>query len=177
MYRKILIFGAIAGLLVGGFLYGMTVANAGKPPLQYGMLIGYASILVALTFVFVGIKRHRDEDRGGAIRFWPALGMGLAMSLVASLLYVVAWEAALATTGMDFAAEYGRQVLEQKRAAGASEAQLAALSAQMAAFAKQYANPMFRMPMTFVEIFPVGVLVSLVSAALLRKPGFMPAKR
>ena len=177
MYRKILIFGAIAGLLVGGFLYGMTVANAGKPPLQYGMLIGYASMLVALSLVFVGIKRHRDQDLGGAIRFLPALFMGLGISFVAGILYVVAWEAALATTGMDFAAEYGRQLIDQQRAAGASEAQLAALSAQMASFAKQYANPMFRMPMTFVEIYPVGVVVSLVSAALLRRPGFMPAKR
>ena len=177
MFRKILIFGAIAGLIVGGILFGMTVAHGDKPPLRYGMLIGYASMLVALSFVFVGIKRHRDEDLGGAIRFLPALGMGLAISLVAGIFYVVAWEAALATTGMDFAAEYGRQVLDQKRAAGASEAQLAELATQMAAFAKQYANPMFRIPMTFVEIFPVGVLVSLVSAALLRKPGFMPAKR
>lgn len=177
MFRRILIFGAVAGLIVGGFLFGTTVANAGKPPVQYGMLIGYASMLVALTFVFVGIKRHRDEDLGGAIRFLPAFGMGLAISLVAAVFYVVAWEAALAVTGMDFAAEYGRQVIEQKRAAGATEAQLAALSAQMAAFAKQYADPMFRIPMTFVEIYPVGALVSLVSAALLRRPGFMPAKR
>src|SRR3546814_12654255 len=35
---------------------------------------------------------------------------------------------------------------------------------------------MFRLPMTFVEIFPVGVLVSLVSAAVLRNPRVLPAR-
>jgi hypothetical protein len=46
----------------------------------------------------------------------------------------------------------------------------------MEAFKLQYANPMIRMPMTFAEIFPVGLLVSLVSAGLLRNPRFLPAR-
>lgn len=40
----------------------------------------------------------------------------------------------------------------------------------------QYANPLFRLPMVFAEIFPVGVLVSLISAALLRNRRFLPAR-
>jgi len=31
--------------------------------------------------------------------------------------------------------------------------------------------------MTFIEIFPVGVLVSLVSAGLLRNSRFLPVRR
>ena len=45
-----------------------------------------------------------------------------------------------------------------------------------AAFAKNYANPLYRLPITFVEMFPVGVLISLVSAALLRNSRFLPAR-
>ena len=60
---------------------------------------------------------------------------------------------------------------------GASAEAIAKLSAEMAEFKVQYANPMFRLPMTFVEIFPVGVLVSLFSAALLRNSRFLPARR
>jgi hypothetical protein len=47
----------------------------------------------------------------------------------------------------------------------------------MAEFKVMYANPWFRLPMVFSEIFPVGVLVSLVSAAMLRRPTFLPARR
>ncbi len=47
----------------------------------------------------------------------------------------------------------------------------------METFKAQYANPLFRLPMTFIEIFPVGVLVSLISAAILRNPRVLPARR
>ena len=77
----------------------------GRPPLPYGVALGYLIMLVALSTVFVAIKRRRDTALGGAIRFWPAFGMGLAISLVASLFYVVAWEAALTVTGMGLCAE------------------------------------------------------------------------
>ena len=97
--------------------------------------------------------------------------------IFAAVFYVVAWEAVLAITDMDFIATYSSAMLEQARAEGASAEALAKLAADMEAMKVQYANPLFRLPMTFVEIFPVGVLVSLVSAALLRNPRFLPARR
>lgn len=178
MLRKILIFGVISGLIVGLASFAMTVAMAGAPlPLEYGMFYGYTTMLVALSFVFVGIKRHRDLDLGGVIRFWPALGMGLAISFIASVFYVLAWEAAMAVTGMDFAGEYSRFLIDQQRAQGASAEALAKLSAELEQFKTQYADPLFRLPMTFTEMFPVGVLVSALSAGLLRNHRFLPIRR
>lgn len=175
MLRRILSCGAVAGLIVGVPLFGSSVAMEGQPP-PYGMVIGYLTMLIALSLVFVAIKRHRDADLGGVIRFWPAFGLGLGISAVASLFYIAAWEAALAVTGADFAGEYAKAMIERKRAAGASEEALAQLAVEMEAFAAQYANPLFRLPMSFAEIFPVGVLVSAVSAALLRNSRFLPAR-
>ena len=95
MFRKILFWGTVAGLVVGAILFGTTVSMAGKPPsMGLGMLIGYTSMLLALSAIFVGVKRHRDEQLGGVIGFWPALGMGLGITLVAGVFYVLAWEAA-----------------------------------------------------------------------------------
>lgn len=177
MLRTILKYGVIAGLVAGGFMAGTFVAFSGMPPLKYGMLIGYTTMLIALSAVFVGIKRHRDVDRGGVIRFWPAFGVGLGVSFIAGVFYVAAWEAVQAVTGMDFASSYARAIIESEKAKGASAEALAKLSADMAVFKRQYADPLFRLPMTFVEIFPVGVLVSLVSAGLLRNSRFLPARR
>jgi hypothetical protein len=78
---------------------------------------------------------------------------------------------------MDFATTYAEAMLENARARGASAEALATMRAELDAFKVQYADPLFRLPMTFMEIFPVGVLVSLVSAALLRNPRFLPARR
>ena len=177
MLRTILKYGVIAGLVVGGFELVTFTAFSGMPPLKYGMLIGYTTMLIALSAVFVGIKRHRDVDRGGVIGFWPAFGIGLGVSFIAGIFYVLAWEAVQAMTHMDFATSYANAIIASEKAKGASAESLAKLSADMAAFKVQYANPMFRLPMTFAEIFPVGVLVSLVSAGLLRNSRFLPARR
>jgi hypothetical protein len=177
MLRTILKYGVIAGLVVGGFEIVTFVAFSGMPPMKYGMVIGYTTMLIALSAVFVGIKQHRDVDRGGVIGFWAALGVGLGVSFIAGIFYVVAWEAVQAMTHMDFATSYANAIIASEKAKGASAEALAKLSTDMAAFKVQYANPMYRLPMTFAEIFPVGVLVSLVSAGLLRNNRFLPARR
>jgi hypothetical protein len=175
MLKKILVYGVIAGLVAGLAMSAMVVFARGNAP-SHGMLIGYTIMLVALSTIFVAVKRHRDEAQGGVIRFWPAFGLGLGISFVAGILYVIAWEATVAMTHIDFAGGYAASLIEQKRAAGASAAELAKFTAEMARFKVQYANPLYRLPMTFIEIFPVGVLVSLVAAALLRNPRFLPAR-
>ena len=177
MLRSILRYGAIAGLVVGGFELVTFTVFSGMPPLKYGMVIGYTTMLIALSTVFVGIRRHRDVDRGGVIGFWPALGVGLGDSLIAAISDVAAWEAVQVMTHMDFAASYATAIIASEKAKGTSAEALAKLSADMAAFKVQYANPMYRLPMTYAEIFPVGVLVSLVSAGLLRNSRFLPARR
>jgi hypothetical protein len=177
MLRTILKYGVIAGLIVGGFEVGTVAAFSGMPPLKYGMVIGYTTMLIALSAVFVGIKRHRDVDRGGVIGFWPAFGVGLGISFIAGIFYVAAWEVVQAMTHMDFASSYAQASIASEKAKGASAEALAKLTADMETFKVQYADPMFRLPMTFVEIFPVGVLVSLLSAGLLRNSRFLPARR
>jgi hypothetical protein len=177
MLRKLLFYGVVAGLVVGLTLFTMTVVTKGRIPMgAAGMALGYLTMLVALSAVFVGIKRHRDLDRGGIIRFWPAFGMGVAISFIASVLYVLSWEAALAVTQADFPEIFAQAMIEQEKARGAGAEALAKVAADMQQFKTQYANPLFRMPMTFVEIFPVGLLVSLFSAGLLRNPRVLPAR-
>ncbi|MET0375011.1 MAG: DUF4199 domain-containing protein [Rhizorhabdus sp.] len=177
MLRKISIYGAIAGLIVGIPLFAMSVALAGEPPLPYGMALGYLIMLVALSTVFVAVKRHRDGPLGGVIRFWPAFAMGLAISIVAGIFYVIAWEAAMTITQADPIEPFVRQTIAEARAAGKSAQEIAKIVAEWNAFRADYANPLFRIPVTLTEIMPVGLLVSLVSAGLLRNPRFLPAHR
>jgi hypothetical protein len=122
------------------------------------------------------MKQHRDQALGGVIRFWPALGLGLAIAAVASVAYVLVFEVYLALTHYTFMDQYTAQILEGKRAAGVTGAAYAREAAEMDEMRRQYANPLFRLPMTFIEIFPVGLLIAVVSAVLLRNPRFLPAR-
>jgi hypothetical protein len=176
MWRNILKYGLIAGLVVAIPMNLMMVTMHDHAPLAWGMVFGYVTMLVALSAVFIAIKRYRDTELGGVIGFWPALALGLGISVIAGIIYSLAWELSLALTHMDFATAYASTLIAEKKAAGASAETIAQLTAEMDAFKVQYANPLFRMPMTFAEIFPVGVLVSLVSAALLRNSRFLAAR-
>lgn len=177
MWSNILKYGVISGLVVGALMILTFTAFDGMPPLKYGMAIGYATMLIALSAVFVGIKRHRDIDRGGVIGFWRALGVGLGISFIASIFYMVTWEIVQGMMDSDFATAYSQAYLASEKAAGASAEALAKMAADMETFKVMYQDPMFRLPMTFIEIFPIGVLVSLVSAGLLRNPRVLPARR
>lgn len=176
MLKTIVAYGVVAGLIVGVTLSAIIIFAAGHEPSATSMAIGYTTMLVGLSLVFVAIKRHRDVELGGVIRFWPAFGLGLGISAVAGVLYVVAWDTACAIAGLDFASDYADALIAQERAKGVSGPALAKFAAEMEAFKTSYANPLYRWPMTFAEIFPVGILVSLVSAALLRNSRFLPAR-
>jgi len=181
MTRIILAYGAIGALIVGSLMVAgmLTWPQDGQPPeanMDGGVVVGYLTQIVALTTVFLGIKHFRDRERGGVVKFLPAFLVGIGISAVASLGWVIAWEIVLAVTKLDFPEVYGQMMLDAARERGASEAELQKIATDSASFGEMYKNPLFRMPITFVEMFPVGVLISLISAALLRNSRFMPAR-
>lgn len=176
MIPFILRYGVIAGLIIGiPMLWRMLAAKPGEVPVV-GMLLTYLVMLVALTAVFLGIKAYRDKVLGGVIRFLPALGLGLGISAVASLVYVVAWEVSSAYSSFDFVAFYKAYMIDSVKATNPSPEVLQKAISDAEDFAAMYANPFYRMPMTFIEMFPVGVLVSLISAAILRNSRVLPAR-
>lgn len=137
--------------------------------------LGYLSMIVAFSFVFVGIRRYRDRELGGVIRFGTAMKVGLGIVLVASLMYVIVWEINLAATDYAFMEDYAASVVAERAAEGASPEEVEAVRAEMTVMTERYRNPLFRLGITFLEIFPVGLVVALISAAILRRPEVLPA--
>ena len=170
MKRIIVVYGTIAGVIVTTAML-VTIASG-----VHSIVLGYLSMLVALSMVFVGIKRYRDEHLGGAIRFWPAVAVGFGISALASLFYALGWEAYLYATDYRFMPEYAASMIEARRAAGASAQEIAQMTAEMDGFIESYQNPLVRLLFTLSEIAPVALIVTVVAAALLRKPGFLPAR-
>lgn len=174
MGRIIWIYGSVAGVVLAssfaiGYLLGAGIDD-------HNVFIGYAVMLLALSMIFVGVKHYRDKELGGVIRFKSAFGVGLGIAAVASLFYVIGWEIYMYATDYSFMKAYVESVIASKQAAGASASEIAKFAAEMKAFEIQYSNPGYRMVMTLTEIAPVGLLVALISASILRKSSFMPAK-
>lgn len=174
MARIILVYGLISGLIIIGGVIATLIFPGGAP--HSSVWLGYLIMLLGMSAVFMGIKQHRDQNLGGVIRFLPALGVGLATAVVASLAYMLVWEAYLAATNYQFMDQYIAATLGAARAEGQSGEAYRQLETQMREMAVQYQSPLYRLPMTFAEIFPVGLVVSLISAALLRNTRFLPAR-
>jgi len=177
MTALILRYGVIAGVIVAiPLLWNWLAMTPDDKPIT-GMLFGYLIMLVSLTMVFVGMKAYRDMVLGGVVRFMPAFAVGLGISAVASLFYVVSWEICMAYSSWDFIGHYKTAMIEAATVKGATPEQMQKAVADAESFATMYRNPLIRMPMTFLEIFPVGLLISLISAAVLRNPRVLPAQR
>lgn len=175
MKKIILVYGSVAGvviilsMLLGFYLLGDDESK------NFSEWLGYLTMIVALSCIFVGIKRYRDQELGGVIRFGTAFLLGLGISVVAGIAYVISWEVHLALTDYAFIGEYTEHVIEQRTAAGITAAELEKLTADMETMKQQYGKLLYRLPMTFLELFPVGLLISVISAALLRNPNVLPA--
>jgi Protein of unknown function (DUF4199) len=175
MRRIILTHGVLAGVIIIGTMILAQTLGGDTDHGAGSLWFGYLTMLVALSLVFLGIKRHRDRDLGGVIKFGRAVLLGLGITLVASVIYVAAWETYLSLTDYAFIDQYVDSVVAAKEAKGLSGTALEAEVAKLEQLRTQYADPLFRMPMTFLEIFPVGLLITLVAAALLRNSRFLPA--
>lgn len=175
MKKIVLVYGAISGLIaIGGIITGSVISDG-----QGGFSsawFGYLIMIVALSLIFVGIKRYRDLECGGVIKFGQAFLLGLGIAAVAGVAYVVVWEIYLAATDYTFIDSYTAGIIEGKKGEGVTGAELRKEIQSMEEMKEMYANPLFRLPMTFTEIFPVGLLIALISAAILRNPRVLPAQ-
>lgn len=174
MTRIALAYGGISGLIViASIILGMSLGDNGGAGTQW---LGYLIMLVALTMIFIGVKRWRDQDHAGRITFLQGLMMGLAIALVATIIYVIVWEIYLAFTGNAFINSYIDSTLEALRASDASQEEISAQISDLESLRANYANPLYRLPVTFSEIFPVGAIIAAISALVLRNPNILPAR-
>ena len=133
------------------------------------MAVGYAAMLLAFSLVYVGVKRYRDEQNHGFITFGNALKVGLSISLVASTIYVITWMVDYYVFVPDFMDKFTVQFLQQIKDGGATPAEISSKTAEMNSMKELYKNPLWVVLFSYLEILPVGLVVSLISAVLLKR--------
>jgi Protein of unknown function (DUF4199) len=174
MKKIIITYGIIAGLITGGLMLAtMPLFVNGTINHDHGLWIGYTGMIIALSLVFFGVKSFRDNHEAGTITFGKAFIIGMAITMIASVFYVISWEITYARSGDWFMAQWSNGEIEKLKSGGASESEIQKAQADWTSFVELYKNPLVRAGMTLMEIFPVGIIVSLLSASLLRKKEFL----
>jgi hypothetical protein len=168
MKKIVLVFGLLSGALAATL---MTVNMLFLDSIGFdrGMYVGYTVIVISFLFVYFGIRSYRDNVLGGRISFAKGFQAGILITLISSLCYVGAWLVTYPTLFPDFADKYTAYMVEDKRNSGASQAEIDEAVREAEAIKRLLDNPLTNAAVTFTEPFPVGLLVTVISAAVLRK--------
>ena len=174
MKKVVLTFGVISGAIAAGLMWLlMALFKTGTVNFDNGEWFGYATMIVALSMVFFGIKSYRDNN-GGRIGFWRGVQVGLMISIISALCYGIGWEIYYQTSSGTLIDEYSAHYIEKMRADGVPAEKVEQAAQEMASFAQMYKNPVIRFAITLMEILPIGIIVTLVSAALMRRRELLP---
>ena len=170
MQRTLLVFGLLSGLIVSSLMLLMMIVHRQHPDsFGWGEPVGYASMLLSASMIPVAIKSYRDRYQAGVITFRQAFGLGLGIALMASTLYVLTWILVYKWVYPDFVMQYTQFSLDRLRADGKTVAELNQARLDMARMFAYYDTWPGLIGITFLEIFPVGLLVALVSALVLKR--------
>lgn len=176
MKKIILTYGLIAGAIVAAIMFAtMPLWKNGTINFDNGELVGYTTMVIALSMIFFGVKSYRDNYSKGFISFWQGIKIGILITLIASIMYALAWEICYHTVASDFTEKMTQHYLEKAKSEATNEAEIQKAVQEMESFKEWYKNPLLRFGITLMEIFPVGVIITVLSAALLRKSHLMPA--
>lgn len=166
MTKNIFTHGLIAGFVVS-LLMLISIFLISDPSI--GMLVGYTSMLIAFSFVFVGVRKYRDTYNNGVISFGKAFRIGIFIVLIASTIYVISWLINYFFFIPDYLDHFSAQMIEELKESGASPAEIDKQTTEMAEFITMYKNPFYNAMVTYMEILPVGLLVTLISSLVLKR--------
>lgn len=168
MRKIVLTFGLIAGAMLSGMML-LTLPFLDQIGFDRGVVVGYTSMVLAFLMVYFGVRSYRDNVAGGTVSFGRALGVGVLITVVATVCYVATWQLIYYKLAPGFEDKYAAHAVQKARQSGASEAQIAAKVQEMAEFKEMYRKPLVNIAFTFIEPLPVGLLFSLVSAGMLSR--------
>ncbi|MGA7854016.1 MAG: DUF4199 domain-containing protein [Candidatus Acidiferrales bacterium] len=173
MKKTVLTFGLIAGVMIS-VLMGGSLLIANKIGNTHSMLLGYTMMVASFLLIYFGIRSYRDNSLGGQISFGRAFACGILITLITTVFYVAMWEFLYFNFMPHFMDSYFAAQIHKVQASGLDPATTAAQVAAIQHSQQLYQNPFVNMAYTAIEPLPVGIIITLISAAILRKKSLTP---
>jgi hypothetical protein len=168
MKKTVLTFGLIAGVMIS-VLMDSSLLLAHKIGSGHSMLLGYTIMVASFLLIYFGIRSYRDNNLDGQISFGRAFTCGILIALITTVCYVATWEILYFNFMPHFMDSYFAAQIHRVQSSGLDPATTAAKVAEIEHSQQLYQNPLVNMAYTFIEPLPVGLIITLVSAAVLRR--------
>src|ERR1700761_8465846 len=168
MKKIVLTFGLIAGLIIS-VLMGGSLLLADRIGSGHSLVLGYTTMVASFLLIYFGIRSYRDNTLAGAISFGRAFACGILITLITCVFYVAMWEIIYFNFMPHFMDSYFAAQIHKVQSLGLDPATTAARVAAIEHSQQLYQNPLVNMAYTFMEPLPVGLVITLISAAILRR--------
>ena len=168
MKKTVQTFGLISGA-ISAVIMLVTVPFVDKIGWEKGEILGYTSIVLSALLVFFGVRSYRENVAGGRLTFGRGFAVGILITLISSICYVATWEVVYYKFMPDFADKYAAHMIERAKTSGATPQKQEETARKANEFKQTYRNPAVNVALTFMEVFPIGLVVTLLSAGILRK--------
>jgi hypothetical protein len=166
MKKIVLTFGLISGGILSAMMLA-TIPFIDRIGFDHGAVIGYTTMVLAFLLVYFGVRSYR-EHQGGTVTFGKAFQVGLGITLIACICYVVTWEFIHTNFFPDFLEKYSAYAIANLKASGASPEAVQKMTADLAKYQEWYKNPVYKALLTLMEPLPVGLLFTFISAFALK---------
>ena len=169
MKKTVLTFGLIAGLIISVLMDGSLLLANKIGSGHNSMLLGYTMMVASFLLIYFGIRSYRDNNLSGQITFGRAFACGILIALITTVFYVATWEILYFNFIPHFMDSYFAAEIQKVQSSGLDAATTAARVAAIEHSQQSYQNPFVNMAYTFMEPLPVGLIMTLISAAILRR--------
>ncbi|MFI5453017.1 DUF4199 domain-containing protein [Pedobacter sp. UC225_61] len=168
MKKNILSFGLLSGLIVSLMILVTVIVCYNSKEFSGSMVLGFTIMILAFSFIFVGVKNYRDKFNNGIITFGKAFKIGILIALIASTMYVIVWLIAYYGFIPDYLDKYSAHAIAQAKADGSTPAELNKTIEEMSSYKEMYKSPILVILLTYMEILPIGIIISILSALILK---------
>jgi hypothetical protein len=171
MKKTVLIYGLISGALSAAmmaasvpYMIDMYASDHGK-----AAIYGYTAIFLASLLIFFGVRSYRERVGGGRISFGRGMAVGALIALVSAVCYTSTWQLIYFGSSPETRDKIMACVVREMNGEPKDAAGVAKAAAKAAEWRRFYDNPLLNFGMTLLEPLPVGLLVSVISAGILRR--------
>lgn len=169
MKKNVLVCGLIGGAWLSIMLVYSIYLCYSREDFEGNMVLGFAGMILAFSLIFIAVRNYRNKYNGGVVTFGKAFMIGLYISLIASSMYVLTWVIDYYLFVPDFMEKFTDHSMKMAQAKGASPAEMAKAEAQMAWYKDMYKSPVMVVLLTYMEVLPLGLVISLIAALILKR--------
>jgi len=150
------------------FLIIIFLIFKGKENWDLQEILGYATIIISLLFVYLGIKQWRDNYNSGQLRFGQGLKLGTLITVFPSVAFGLFSWLEMSVLDPEFSNKYYAHYVQKVKASTPPD-QLQAALQKLETEKEMFSSPLMQFGVMFLTVFLIGFIITIISTLILKR--------